>query len=92
MDNDLKAYLDAMETRINDGQERLLTRFTDIVNEGQERLLTRFNDGQESLLNRLNSLEADFQNTKGFLVDDAIVSGRRWFEVDRRLSRVERNK
>jgi hypothetical protein len=89
MDNDLKAYLDAMETRINDGQERLLTRFTDIVNEGQERLLTRFNDGQESLLNRL---KADFQNTKGFLVDDAIVSGRRWFEVDRRLSRVERNK
>jgi hypothetical protein len=33
-----------------------------------------FNDGQGRLLNRLASLEQDFQNTRGFLVGDAIVS------------------
>ena len=48
------------------------------------------NDGQEKLLNRLTSLEQDFLNTKGFLVGDAVVSGRRWLDIDDRLGRLER--
>ena len=66
MDDELKAYLDAMRSEFNDAQERLL--------------------------NRLASLEQDFQNTKGFLVGDAIVSGRRWLDLDERVNRLERNR
>ena len=66
MDDELRAYLDAMRSEFNDAQERLL--------------------------NRLASLEQDFQNTKGFLVGDAIVSGRRWLDLDERVNRLERNR
>ena len=50
-----------------------------------------FNDGQERLLNRIASLEADFLNTKGFLVGDALVVGRRWLDLDERVTRLERD-
>lgn len=66
MDNELRAYLDAMRSEFNDAQERLL--------------------------DRLASLEQDFQNTKGFLVGDAIVSGRRWPDLDERVNRLERDR
>ena len=66
MDDELRAYLDAMRSEFNDAQGRLL--------------------------NRLASLEQDFQNTKGFLVGDAIVSGRRWLDLDERVNRLERDR
>ena len=66
MDDELRAYLDAMRSEFNNAQERLL--------------------------NRLASLEQDFQNTKGFLVGDAIVSGRRWLDLDERVNRLERDR
>lgn len=53
-------------------------------------LTARMNDQHERLLNRLASLEADFTNTKGFLVGDAVVAGRRWLDLDERVSRLER--
>jgi hypothetical protein len=49
-----------------------------------------FNNNTERILNRVSSLERDFQNTKGFLIEDAIVTGRRWLDLDERLSRLER--
>lgn len=54
------------------------------------RLTARLNDQHELVLNRLNSLESDFQNTKGFLIEDAIISGRRWMDQETRLGRLER--
>ena len=66
VDDELRAYLDAMRSEFNDARERLL--------------------------NRLASLEQDFQNTKGFLVGDAIVSGRRWLDLDERVNRLERDR
>jgi hypothetical protein len=53
MDDDLRAYLDAMRAD----------------------LLGAINDGNERLLNRLNSLEHDFQNLRGFLLSDAASAG-----------------
>lgn len=59
--------------------------------EGMEgRLLTRMNDHQEQLLDGLTALEGDFLNTKGFLIEDAIVSGRRNAQMEARLTRLER--
>ena len=66
MDEELRAYLDAMRSEFNDAQERLL--------------------------NRITGLEQDFQNTKGFLIGDALVSGRRWLDLDERVTRLERGK
>jgi len=66
MDEELRAYLDAMRREFNDANERLL--------------------------NRMASLEQDFQNTKGFLVGDALVTGRRWLDLDERLGRLERDR
>lgn len=66
MDEDLRAYLDAMRKE--------------------------FNDAHEKLLNRLASLEGDFQNVRGFLLNDAAVSSRRWLDLENRLSRLERDR
>jgi hypothetical protein len=49
-----------------------------------------FNDAQGQFLNRLTSLQQDFQNTKGFLIGDSIVAGRRWLDLDERTTRLER--
>ena len=65
MDEELRAYLDAMRKEFNDAQERVL--------------------------NRLAALEQDFQNTKGFLIGDALVTGRRWLDLDERVARLERD-
>jgi hypothetical protein len=67
MDEELRQYLDAMEGRITARGEAL-----------EGRIMAQMNDQQERLLDRLASLERDFLNTKGFLIEDAIVSGRRW--------------
>jgi hypothetical protein len=66
MDEELRAYLDAMRKEINDNQERLL--------------------------NRIAALEQDFQNTKGFLIGDALIAGRRWLDGDEPVIRLERDR
>ena len=66
MDEELRAYLDAMQHKFNDAIERLL--------------------------NRMASLEQDFQGTKGFLINDALVTGRRWLDLEERVSRLERDR
>ena len=41
------------------------------------------------MLDRVGALERDFQNTKEFLVGDALVSGRRWMDAETRLTKLE---
>jgi hypothetical protein len=43
----------------------------------------------ERVLDRVGSLERDFQNTKEFLVGDSLVSGRRWLDSEGRITRLE---
>jgi len=54
------------------------------------RLMARLNNGEERILNRLEALERDFTNTKGFLVGDSLTSGRRWLDLEARVSKLER--
>ena len=77
MDEEMRAYLDAQFASIN---QKL------------DAARAEFNDAQERILNRLNALEQDFHNTKGFLVSDAVVSGRRWFDHEERLGRIEQGR
>ena len=51
-----------------------------------------FNDAQERLLNRIAALQQEFQVTKGPMAGDALVTGRRWLDLDERVSRLERNR
>jgi hypothetical protein len=53
------------------------------------RFMARINDKLEQILNRLVSVESDFQNTKGFLIGDAALSGRRWLDLEARVTRLE---
>lgn len=53
-------------------------------------LLARMNEGFERTLNRLESLEKDFANTKGFLVSDSLVASRRWLDLEGRVAELER--
>lgn len=53
-------------------------------------MLRKITDGQKIILKRLTSLERDFQNTKGFLLNDAVVAGRRLFDLQARVTRLER--
>lgn len=43
------------------------------------------NDQHERLLNQMHSLNRDFLNTKGFLIDDALTLGRRITGIEDRL-------
>ena len=52
-------------------------------------MMTQINDKFERVLDRVGSLERDFQNTKEFLVGDALVTGRRWLDSEARLSKLE---
>ena len=70
MDEELRSYLDAMESR----------------------LMARLNNSEERILNRLASVERDFSNTKDFLVSDALVSGRRWLDLEARVTKLEDGK
>jgi hypothetical protein len=54
------------------------------------RIMAKINDGFERVVNRLSSLERDFLNTKSFLVEDAVVSSRRWLDMDERVTKLER--
>lgn len=54
------------------------------------RLMMRLNNSEERILNRLDALERDFTNTKGFLVGDSLTSGRRWLDLEARVSKLER--
>jgi hypothetical protein len=53
-------------------------------------MMQRINGQFERVLDRLHALETDFQNTKGFLVADSLVSGRRRLGLDGRVSSLER--
>ena len=64
MDDETKAYLDALMGQMNDGFERIL-----------EKICT---------------LHADFLNTKAFLLEDFIITGRRVFSIEERLTKLER--
>jgi hypothetical protein len=68
MDEELRAYLEAMEGR----------------------LMAKIDDRLERVVNRLSLLERDVINTKGFLAADAVVSSRRWLDMDERVTKLER--
>jgi hypothetical protein len=53
------------------------------------RFVAQINDKLERILNRMTSLEGDFQNTKGFLVNDAAIGGRRWLDLEDRVTKLE---
>ncbi len=69
MDEELRAYLVAMEGR----------------------LVGRMNDQHERLLEGITALRNDYQSTKTFLVEDALVNGRRLRSFEDRLERVEKH-
>lgn len=52
-------------------------------------MMHKINDGQERLPDRIASLQRDFQNAKEFLVGDALISSRRWLDLDSRVSKLE---
>lgn len=59
------------------------------IEAGQKAMLGQLNDKLERILNRVVSLESDFQNTKGFLIGDAALSSRRWLDLDARVTKIE---
>jgi hypothetical protein len=56
-----------------------------------EAIMARLNNSEERILNRLAALELDFVNTKGFLINDAVVSGRRWLDLEARVTKLEKD-
>ena len=53
------------------------------------RLMARLNNSEERILNRLTTMETDAQNTKGFLLNDTAIYGRRWLDLEARVSKLE---
>jgi hypothetical protein len=55
-----------------------------------DKMTGQMNNGFERLLDQMSTLRADFQNTKSFLLEDAIVLGRRSLTIKERLATLER--
>jgi hypothetical protein len=55
----------------------------------EARLAARINDNSARVLNRLASLEQGFQNTRTFLVGDALVCSRRRPDLEARVAKLE---
>ena len=53
-------------------------------------VMKALNDTSERLINQMSALRHDFQNTKGFLLEDAIVAGRRLMDLEERVARLEK--
>ena len=53
-------------------------------------LITRMNVQFERVIDTMGSLNTDLRNTKSFLLEDAIVLGRRISNVEDRLDRLEK--
>lgn len=53
-------------------------------------LMELLNNTTEKLLDQMTALRHDFQNTKGFLLEDAIVTGRRMMSLEDRMTALER--
>ena len=64
----------------------------DEIQHAFDALLSRMNEGFERVLNRLEALEKDFTNTKGFLIGDALVTSRRWLDLEARVAELERKR
>lgn len=59
------------------------------IEAGQQTMLAQLNDKMERILNRITSVESDFSNTRSFLLGDAAISGRRWLDLDARVTKIE---
>lgn len=57
-----------------------------------DHMLLQINDQFERVLERITTMGADLRNTKSFLLEDAIVLGRRVTSIEERLDRLERGK
>jgi len=62
----------------------------DAIDARFDTLMTRMNDQFERVLDRLSANANDLQNTKGFLLEDAIILGRRMLAVEQRLDDLEK--
>lgn len=92
VDGDLQNYLVAMESRIIAGQKALADRLDAVearLDAVESRLMARLNNSEERILNRLEAMESDAQNTKGFLLNDAAIASRRWLDLERRVTKLE---
>jgi propanediol dehydratase small subunit len=81
--------LEAGQAKLQSGQAKLEAGQAKLEAE-QERLRELVNIKLERILDEIGTLRTDFQNTKGFLLEDAIVLGRRTLTIEERLSRLER--
>jgi hypothetical protein len=77
MDDETKAAFTTLEAHMN-------ARF--------DALMTRMNDQFERVIDTMGSLSTDLRNTKAFLLEDAIVLGRRVASIEDRLDKLERKR
>ena len=75
MDEELRAYLEAMEGR-------LMSKI--------DALTGQMNNQHERLINDIGSLRMDFTNTKDFLLRDAAVRSRQRLDLEARVGGLER--
>jgi hypothetical protein len=54
-----------------------------------DQMMVQINNQFERVLNRIDLLERDFANSKGFLIGDALIQGSRWFDLEARVTKLE---
>jgi hypothetical protein len=87
----LRGELNAMRGELNATRGELNATRSEL-NAIDGRLMARLNNSEERILNRLAAMEGDALNTKGFLLNDAVIAGRRWFDLEARVTKLEDRK
>ena len=73
MDDKLRSDLDGMRNELRSH----IGGMCDELRTKLDAMCAEFDEGMERILSRLDSLEHEFKNTRGFLPDDWPMSGRR---------------
>jgi hypothetical protein len=87
MENELKEYLEAMETRLDARFEQMETNLVEKMRDMQTELLRGFAAFSESQIIRLRKVEADQSNLDAALSGRVAVLERRLLEIELRLGR-----
>ncbi len=78
MDEETKATFAEVNTRLDEVNTRL------------DLMMARMNDGFERMIEEITAMKTDAHNSKAFLLEDAIATGRRMLSIEDRLSKLER--
>lgn len=90
MSDDIPTQILARLTGIEGGLTALEERLTGRITALEKRFVVEVNTKLDEILNKLSAVRTDADNTKSFLIEDALTLGRRMTSLEGRLEALEK--